>query len=140
MYCMITACPYVLLLCILFVICKISQYTFADIFIVHNCKYSIRFWNFTKWWYTNAILTSISSRSLELSSKGNLVIPPSSAVRQSRSPPPVPRTGPDRPRNSTDQASGSSRDTAPVSSRVFNTLCITIMDKLNHFDYYILLK
>lgn len=52
----------------------------------------------------------------ELSSKGNLVIPPSSAVRQSRSPPPVPRTGPDRPRNSTDQASGSSRDTAPTPS------------------------
>eukprot|EP00105_Crassostrea_gigas_P025795 XP_011446470.1 PREDICTED: SH3 domain-containing RING finger protein 3 isoform X2 [Crassostrea gigas] len=57
-----------------------------------------------------------TNRSLELSSKGNLVIPPSSAVRQSRSPPPVPRTGPDRPRNSTDQASGSSRDTAPTSS------------------------
>lgn len=57
-----------------------------------------------------------TNRSLELSSKGNLVIPPSSAVRQSRSPPPVPRTGPDRPRNSTDQASGSSRDTAPTPS------------------------
>lgn len=57
-----------------------------------------------------------TNRSLELSSKGNLVIPPSSAVRQSRSPPPVPRTGPDRPRNATDQASGSSRDTAPTPS------------------------
>lgn len=57
-----------------------------------------------------------TNRSLELSSKGNLVIPPSSAVRQSRSPPPVPRTGPDRPRNVTDQAGGSSRDTAPTSS------------------------
>lgn len=57
-----------------------------------------------------------TNRSLELSSKGNLVIPPSSAVRQSRSPPPVPRTGSDRPRNSTDQASGSSRDTAPTPS------------------------
>lgn len=59
---------------------------------------------------------SSTNRSLELSSKGNLVIPPSSAVRQSRSPPPVPRTGPDRPRNVTDQAGGSSRDTAPTSS------------------------
>lgn len=57
-----------------------------------------------------------TNRSLELSSKGNLVIPPSSAVRQSRSPPPVPRTGPDRPRNVTDQAGGSSRDTAPTSN------------------------
>ncbi|XP_052673426.1 E3 ubiquitin-protein ligase SH3RF3-like isoform X2 [Crassostrea angulata] len=57
-----------------------------------------------------------TNRSLELSSKGNLVIPPSSAVRQSRSPPPVPRTGSDRPRNSTDHASGSSRDTAPTPS------------------------
>lgn len=120
-YCMIIACPYFPLLCILFVhvICKISQNTFADnIFIVLNCKSFVRFWNFTKWWCTNTFLTYISSRSLELSSKGNLVIPPSSAVRQSRSPPPVPRTGPDRPRNVTDQAGGSSRDTVPVSSRL----------------------
>lgn len=72
--------------------------------------------SFTAMQETATHVNQHNRRSLELSSKGNLVIPPSSAVRQSRSPPPVPRTGPDRPRNATDQASGSSRDTAPTPS------------------------
>ncbi|XP_062576332.1 E3 ubiquitin-protein ligase SH3RF3-like isoform X2 [Saccostrea cucullata] len=49
-------------------------------------------------------------RSLELSSKGNLVIPPTSVSGQVRSPPPLPRTGPERPLNVTDQAGGGSRE------------------------------
>ncbi|XP_061164155.1 E3 ubiquitin-protein ligase SH3RF3-like isoform X2 [Saccostrea echinata] len=54
-------------------------------------------------------------RSLELSSKGNLVIPPTSASGQVRSPPPLPRTGPERSLNVTDQAGGSSREKTSCS-------------------------
>lgn len=50
-------------------------------------------------------------RSLELSSKGNLEIPPpSSASGHARSPPPVPRKGPEQSPSVTDQAGLGSRE------------------------------
>ncbi|XP_056012715.1 E3 ubiquitin-protein ligase SH3RF3-like isoform X3 [Ostrea edulis] len=60
-----------------------------------------------------ALISSKSStnRSLELSSKGNLEIPPpSSASGHARSPPPVPRKGPEQSPSVTDQAGLGSRE------------------------------
>lgn len=59
----------------------------------------------------SCMIQTFQCRSLELSSKGNLEIPPpSSASGHARSPPPVPRKGPEQSPSVTDQAGLGSRE------------------------------